>query len=117
MLPVADPALDLHVLQLLLRVIRPDLLLLLAVLLPRHTRPKYNVLAYTRRVEARSRRVSLFEPEFRPAFALGDARVDVLFDDGGAYAAGGFDAFAVVVESVGDDCFGAVLVRGYGLRR
>ena len=61
--------------------------------------------------------MSLFEPEFRPALALGDAGVDVFFDDGGAYAAGGFDAFAVVIETVGDDGFGTVLVRGYGLRR
>ena len=60
--------------------------------------------------------MTLFEPELGPAFALGDARVNVFFDDGGANAAGGFDAFAVVVEAVGDDGFGAVLVRGYGLR-
>ena len=61
--------------------------------------------------------MALFEPEFRPAFALRDAGVDVFFDDGGAYAAGGFDAFTVVVETVGNNGFGAVFVRGYGLRR
>lgn len=115
MLAVADPAFDLHVLQLLLRVV-PDLLLLLAVLLPRHARPEDDVLADAGGVEARSRGVALFEPEFRPAFALGDARVDILFDDGGADAAGGLDSFAVVVEAVGDDGFGPVFVRGHDLR-
>ncbi len=39
----------------------------------------------------------------------------MLLDDGGADAAGGFDAFAVVVETVGGDGFGPVLVGGYGL--
>ena len=114
MLAVADAAFDLHVLELLLRVV-PDLLLLLAVLLPRHARPEDDVLAHARGVEARSRRVAFFEPEFRPAFALGHARVHVFFDDGAADASGGLDAFAVVVESVGDDGFGAVFVRRYGL--
>ena len=61
--------------------------------------------------------MSLLEPEFGPASALGDAGVDVFFDDGGADAAGRFDPFAVVVVAVGDDGFGPVLVRGYGLRR
>ena len=61
--------------------------------------------------------MSLFEPKLCPAFALGDAGVDVFFDNGGAYAANGLDSFTVVVETVGDDCFGAVLVGGYGLRR
>lgn len=61
--------------------------------------------------------MAFFEPKFRPAFALGDAGVDEFFDNGGAYAASGFDPFAVVVEPVGNDRFGTVLVRGYGLRR
>ena len=60
--------------------------------------------------------MALFEPELSPSFALGDAGVDVFFDDGGADAAGDFDAFAVIIEAVGDDGFGAVLVRGNGLR-
>lgn len=115
MFAVADPALDLHVLQLLLRVI-PDLLLFLAVLLPRHAGAEDDVLAHAGGVEARSRGVALFEPELRPAFALGDARVDVFLDDGGADATGGLDPFAVVVEAVGDDGFGPVFVRGDGLR-
>ena len=60
--------------------------------------------------------MSLLEPELRPSFALGDAGVDVFFDNGGAYAAGGFDTFAVVIETVRYDCFGTILVRGYNLR-
>ena len=59
--------------------------------------------------------MTLFEAELGPALALGDAGVDVFFDDGGADAAGGFDALAVVVEAVGYNGFGAVFVRGYGL--
>lgn len=61
--------------------------------------------------------MSFLEPKLRPAFALGDAGVDVLLDNGGAYAAGGFDTFAFVVEVVRDDGFGTVFVRGYDLRR
>lgn len=60
--------------------------------------------------------MALFEAELGPAFALGDAGVDVFFDDGGADAAGRLDAFAVVVEAVGYYCFCAVFVRRYGLR-
>lgn len=115
MLPVADAALDLHVLELLLGVV-PGLLLLLAVLLPRHAGAEDDVLAHARRVEARPRRVALFQPKLGPAFALGHAGVDVFLDDGGADAAGGLDALAIVVEAVGHDCFGTILVRGYDLR-
>ena len=60
--------------------------------------------------------MALFETELGPAFALGDAGVDVFLDDGGADAAGSFDSFAVVVETVGDDGFGAVFVGRHGLR-
>lgn len=57
------------------------------------------------------------EPKLCPAFALGDAGVDIFFDNGGAYASSSLDTFAVVVEVVGDDSLGTVLVGGYGLRR
>ena len=60
--------------------------------------------------------MALFEAELGPAFALGDAGVDVFLDNGGADTAGGFDSFAVVVETVGDDGFGTVLVGRHGLR-
>ena len=115
MLPVANPTLDLHVLQLLLRIVPDLLVLLLPVLLPRDAGSEDDVLAHARGVEARSRGVALFEAELGPALALGDTGVDVFFDDGGADAAGGFDALTVVVEPVGYNGFGAVFVRGYGL--
>ena len=60
--------------------------------------------------------MALFEPKLGPAFALGDPGVDVFLDNGGADASGSFDSFAVVVETVGDDGFGAVFVRRHGLR-
>lgn len=41
----------------------------------------------------------------------------MLFDDGGADPARGFDLFAVVVEAVGYYGFRAVFVRGDGLWR
>ena len=59
--------------------------------------------------------MALFEAELGPALALGDAGVDVFFDNGGADAAGGFDTLAVVVEAVGYDGFSAVFIRGYSL--
>ena len=55
--------------------------------------------------------MALFEPEFVPGAAFGDAGVDTLAVDGGANAAGGFDfLLAVIGEAVGYDGFGAVFV-------
>jgi len=59
--------------------------------------------------------VTFLETEFRPGFALCDARVDVLSDDSGTDPARYLEALAVVVEAVGCYCFGAVFVGGYGL--
>lgn len=59
--------------------------------------------------------MSLLKSKLRPALALGDTGVDVLLDDGGAYATSGFDPFAFVVEMVGEDGLGAVFVGGYDL--
>lgn len=114
MFSVTNPTFDLHIFQLLLRII-PGLLFLLAILLPCHARPEYDVLPHARGIETRAGSVAFFETEFRPGFALGDTGVDIFFDDGGADAAGGFDAFAVVVEAVGCNSFGAVFVCGYDL--
>lgn len=111
MLAIANPALDLLILQLRLDAILLGLLLL-AVLLPRHARPEDDVLADGGRIEARPGGVAFFEAELGPGAAFGDAGVDGFFDDGGADAAGGFDLFAVVVEAVGDVSFGAVFVGG-----
>ena len=115
MLPIANPALDLHVLQLLLRIVFLRLLLL-PILLPRDARLEDYVLAYGGGVEGWTGRVVLLEPEFGPGPPLCDAGVDGFFDDGGADAARGLYAFAVVVEAVGCYCFGAIFVGGHLLR-
>lgn len=136
MLPIADPALDLLILQLLLqtalihpaisagscRAIRCPILpftprsSVLRILLPRHAGPEHDILAHARRVEARPRRVPLFEAELGPRAALGDTGVDGLADDGRADAPCRTDLFAGVVEGVRHDGFGAVFVRRDGLR-
>ena len=56
-----------------------------------------------------------FEPEFRPRFALRDARIDVLADYSGADAPYSFEPLAVVGEAVGCYGFGTVFVCGDGL--
>lgn len=60
--------------------------------------------------------MSFLEAKFRPGLTGRDSGVDLLLDDGCADTAGGFDAFAVVVEAVAGDGFGAIFVRGDGLR-
>jgi len=56
--------------------------------------------------------VVFLEAEFGPCFTFCDARVDVLFYDGGPDPTGGFDFLAVVVETVGYDCLCTILVCG-----
>lgn len=116
MLPIANPTFHLHVLQLLLWVIR-RLFLVLTILFPCDAGAEDDVFANGSGVEGRAGSVAFFETEFGPGFALGDAGVDVFFDDGGADAARGFDAFAIVVEAVRHYGFGAVFVGGDDLWR
>lgn len=59
--------------------------------------------------------MAFLETEFCPSFALCDARVDVLFYDGGSNSACCLDTLAIVVEAIGYYCLGAVFVRSYGL--
>ncbi len=59
--------------------------------------------------------MTFLKPEFGPRFALCDARVDVFFDDCGTYSARGLETLAVVIEAVGNHCFGAVFIGSYGL--
>ena len=61
--------------------------------------------------------MAFLESEFCPLAPLRDTRVDGLAHDRGADAAGGFDAFAVVGEAVGDYGLRAVFVVGYLLGR
>jgi hypothetical protein len=60
--------------------------------------------------------VSFFFTEFWPCFAGCYGGVDCFAVDGGADTTGCFDAFTVIVETVGYYCFGAVFVGCYGLR-
>lgn len=134
MLPVADAALDLLILELLLQTVLVDaplhllvalaqllaaaaVLAILGVPLPGDAGPEDDVLADAGGVERRPRGVALFQPELGPPPAFGDARVDGFAHDGGADAAGRLDLFAGIVEGVGDDGFGAVFVGRDGLRR
>jgi len=59
--------------------------------------------------------MSFLEAELRPGLTGRDGGVDLFLDDGCADTTGGFDAFAIVVEEVGGDGFGAVFVCGDGL--
>ena len=124
MLPIANPALDLLILQDLLhsliRAFRPGhgaglLLHFLAaaqILLPRHAGAENDVLAYTCRLEGGSFTVPFLQTEFCPTAPFGDAGVDDFADDSGADAARGLDFFAGIVEAVGHNGPGAVLVGG-----
>lgn len=117
MLPITNPTLNLLIPQLSLQIalparpaIRPLFRLGLRRRLPVHPRLERDVLAHAGGVEARAGGVPFFEPELRPLSAGGHARVDGFVHDGGAYAAGGFELFAGVVEAVGGYGFGAVFV-------
>lgn len=111
MLPVTDPTLDLLVLQLILHTALVRLLLL-GIRLPVDARSEQDVLADGGRVEGWTLGVPFLQPEFRPCFAFGDPWVDVLLHDRRADSSRGFHFFAVVVEAVGYDGFGAVFVGG-----
>lgn len=60
--------------------------------------------------------MSFLEAKFRPGLTGRNGGVDLLLDDGCADTAGGFEASAVVVKAVAGDGFGAIFVRGDGLR-
>ena len=112
MLPVTDTALHLLILQLLLHAVLVRLLLL-RICLPVDARPEDDVLAHSRGFEGRAQGLAFLQAELGPAFALGDAGVDVSLCDGGAYSAGGLDLFAVVVEAVGYYGLGPIFVGSY----
>lgn len=99
MFAVADSTFDLFILQLRFHAVLLRLLLL-AVFLPRHARSEDDVFADAGGVEARAYRVALFEAEFGPTAALGHARVDGFFDDGGTDPASGFHLLAIIIEAV-----------------
>ena len=114
MLSVTDTTLDLFILEFIPHAAVPALflLLLLSIFLPRHARSENDILTHARGIEARTRRMSFLEPEFRPRTTFGDAGVDGFTGDGGADTTGGLDTLAFVVEAVGNDGLGTVFVGG-----
>ena len=61
--------------------------------------------------------MAFLKTEFRPGAPFGDAGIYGFLFDSCADAAGGFDALAAIVETVGCYGFGAIFVRSYGLGR
>jgi hypothetical protein len=111
MVAVADTALDLLVLELVLhRDGRGVGLLGLGVLAPVGAGPEDDVLADAGRVGRRTRRVLGRGAELGPRLAVGDARVDDLLVGDEADAAGRLDLLPVLVVAVLDHRCAAVLV-------
>lgn len=117
-LSAADTALDLLVLELVLHaaLLAASLLGLDRLRLPVHAGSEDDVLADGGGVERWAGRVALFQPELAPASTLRHLGVHMLSDHGGFDAAGDLHFLAVVVEAVGDDRLGSVLVRSHLLR-
>ena len=61
--------------------------------------------------------MTLFKTELSPGFPLSDARVDIFFYDSSPDAASSLDTLTIVVKTIGDNCFSAVLVCSYSLWR
>lgn len=118
MLSAANTTLDLLVLELVLHaaLLAALLLFFLGVRLPVDGGTEHNVLTHGGGIEGRSRGVALLETELLPFAAFGDLGVDVFADDGSLNSAGDLHFLVVIVETVGDDGLGAVLVRDHLLR-
>ncbi len=111
MLAVADTALDLLVLELVLHALRVRVLaLVLGLLAPVRAGLEDDVLADGRGVGRRSRGVGGAQAEFRPRLALGDAGVDDLAVRDEADPPRRLDLLAILVEAVLDDGCCSVLV-------
>lgn len=111
MLAVADTALDLLVLQLVLHGLSVGVLaLVLGVLAPVEGRLENDVLADRGGVGGRAGAVLDAEAEFGPRLAFSDAGVDNLTVGDVADASCGLDLLAVVVQAVLDDGRAAILV-------
>lgn len=117
MLAVANTALDLLVLELVLHGLSVGVLaLLLLVLAPVHARAEDDVLADRGGVGCGTDRVARAVAKLAPGLALGDAGVDLFRVRGVADAAGRLDLLVLLVEAVRDDGLGAIPVAD-GLRR
>ena len=99
MLSVAYPALDFHVLELLLGIVLL-VLFLFVILLPCDAWPEDYVLSDRGCVKGWARRMALLIPEFGPRSAFCNTRIDCLLYDSRAYAASGLHPLAFIVESV-----------------
>lgn len=118
MLSAANTTLDLLVLELVLNaaLLGALLLFLLGVRLPVDGGTEHDVLTNGGGIEGRSRGVALLKAELLPFAAFGDLGVDVFADNGSLNSAGNLHFLVVIVETVGDDGLGAVLVRDHLLR-
>ena len=111
MLAVADTALDLLVLELVLHALRVRVLaLVLGLLAPVRAGLEDDVLADGRGIRHRSGRVRGAQAEFRPRLALGDAGVDDLLVGDEADSPRRLDLQAILVEAVLDDRCCSVLI-------
>lgn len=111
MLAVADTALDLLVLELVLEGLGAGILArLLLVLAPVRAGAEDDVLTDRGSVGSRTGRVLGAEAELGPRLAVGDARVHLFGVRRVADAAGHLHLFALVIVAEGDDRLGAVLV-------
>lgn len=107
MVALADTTGDFLILQLVAQRVLLFILLLVGAL-PVGARAEDDVFADGGCAEVGPADMAFLGAEFGPFFALGDARVHVLFDNGGADLARGLDLFVGVVEAVGYDGLGAV---------
>lgn len=111
MLAVTDTALDLLVAKLVLHGLRVGVgLLVLGVLAPVGAGPEDDVLAHGGRVGDGPLRVLGAVAELGPGLAVRHPRVHALRMRRVSHTAGRLDLLAVLVDVVGDDGLGAILV-------
>ncbi len=111
MLSGTDTALDLLALKLVLYA-SCLWLLLLGILAPVDTWLENDVLADGGGIECWASLVLCGHAELAPCLALCNAWADNLLVDSRANAAGGLDLLSIVVQAVGDDRLGSILVGG-----
>ena len=107
MVALANTTLDLCVLEfgLLLRLIA----LVLGACFPVRYWPENDVLSHGDGICLWAGWLALFLTKLGPLLSFGDTWVYDLLDDGLLDAAGGLDLLAIL-NTVGDDCFGSILV-------
>lgn len=113
-----DTTLDLLVFELVLHaaLLAALLLRLLGLSLPVDAGTEGDVLADGGGLERGTGGVALLEAELGPRSPLGYLGVDMFADDGGLDAAGDLHFLVLIVQAVGNDGLGAVLVCDHLLR-